>query len=273
MRYVENGVAAIVGRYANKIPSKQLLFQNCIPDILDNTPSLKKLKEYNSTYEDSRAALDRIVPYETRDQFIDAVSTWQVGETHGSLVKIGKQDTNSNHPHLFELTKLEDGVEFVFVDPEKLVGRKNMLRPQISNLLQMKITNGDEKKVELAVVRFKCSDLAGTDIELAAQHQETKDLIENNGIPQVIANNTKAIVFRLCLGREPLIQARYTTNIQAKNFFQGKQSSPMVEGKIHSMHALFQDCLIHLTDDSSTAQKARQSYSSFIDASLRRKKE
>jgi len=208
------------------------ILDNVVPDMMDNIPFANP-PDIVSTEANNHALIERFFPHAQRARLVELAASIPLNDSVGVICNIGKKDNNTGHPHLFEITRTADNILLTFVDPEDSVGRHSAFKPRIVNLLAAKISTAGNYETELAVLRFRTPLMQSQDLKMANLHKITSSLIEDRGLPNILEDKKKEILFRLVStpqGSE--VQARYSAASEMERFVKGGKGSRMLEGKV-----------------------------------------
>ncbi|TSC80924.1 MAG: hypothetical protein G01um101429_49 [Parcubacteria group bacterium Gr01-1014_29] len=166
---------------------------------------------------------------------------FETDESYQTIILVGEKEKGTRHPHLFVAERDTDGIQLFFVDPEHAVGKQNILRPRIGNLMALRIYN-DRSDPELAILRYRTKKIEEKDItvlKLQPQLEAARKLIHNEGVPKFLQGKEEEILFRIVIKQEKgLAQARYTNKKSLQSFLQGGKGSSLLEGKADSQQAI-----------------------------------
>lgn len=222
-----------------------------IPDFLDN---VQRQFEPEVVEQDSYAnekMLERLLPQEAREQLLALSENFERGQDYRAVILVGKKENGTLHPHLFVIQRTEKGIELFFVDPEHNVGKHNLLRPKIENLITMKVPQGSEAHSELAILRFRTNNIKDvTLLKLQPQLEAARTLIDNDGVPQILQEYKNDITLRIVIKEgKTITQSRYTSKKELESFLAGKQGSFALEGKVQSQQAILKRFVEYLQED------------------------
>lgn len=213
-------------------------WKNGIWDQLDRFPSISAPE---MTFVEGHASemMERFMPELMRTKLIDLTNSFSDG-LYRVRTLVGEYDLGTSHPHDFVISINLDDIGLYFVDPEHTVGSRNALRPAISNLISLIIPKNIDQPVSFASLRFRTDNVDHAVLKLKPQLEATQTLIEDRGMPAFLSAFSNDILFRLLVSAEQsLVQARYTTSYQLRQFLYGNSGSPALEGKVDSHQAVF----------------------------------
>lgn len=184
----------------------------------------------------------------------EAVSLLPPG-TYATRDRVGHTTEGTSHLHFFIIDRTEFGATLLFVDSEAYMNqgkrekgqvlREGDLRPQVCNLMAVRLTDGDTQP-DIALTRFRTEKMQGPSaLSFEALLSLARGLFTNKGIPPALVDvqNTE-VVFRLILepsgGTPLLVQSRDMKNVEeARQFLKGNtEGSPTLRGQIRSAAAL-----------------------------------
>lgn len=211
------------------------IISNIVPDILDNFAYNEELPIFeNKNTENVDKVMYRLLTEDQRKRLLDFMDGLEDGR-YEYLSLVGEKDNGTLHPHLFVVEKRDGVVKLNFVDPEHNVGNQNLLRPKISNLMAINVPEGKDSVPELVILRFATEGLFPDDLKLKNQSIAASQLIDREGIPEMLVDFPKNILFRLVVKKIGLtLQARYTNTKKATDFLAGGDGSRALRGKVRA---------------------------------------
>jgi len=191
--------------------------------------------------------------------------------TYGMRMSVGSNAEGTAHPHFFVIDRDEESARLLFVDPEHYLNRtkrdmKNLvregdIRPKVCNLMAIRIREGNAPP-DIAVTRFRTNEIKNpSDISFETQLGVARELFQNQGIPPMLADKEREIIFRLVIepssDKPMLIQSRYVkSEDELKSFLREGSGTPFLEGKRRSFAGLMEEFSAHLKRDEFKAKPA-----------------
>ncbi len=221
---------------------------NVIPDLRDNFPRLSKIRSWEITNKEADStSIDQI-----REKFLSrsryqelkaaAESALESGQLYEHTWIVGSREKGTNHPHTFLGEKSEYGANLFFIDPEHNVGKQNVFRPKISNLVSIDLGDNYHNS-RFAVIRFNIEGLTPDQLKLQQQFVAAKELLDKDG-PTMLKGSQENILFQAIVENgKVVLRARYTNEKKAQNFLHGGEGSRALRGKIKA-NAIIVDRLI-----------------------------
>lgn len=220
---------------------------NVIPDILDNVDREKPPRIAEKTFEtpsDAAPLLDRLCPPESAQMLRSLTANFQQYVSYRARVAAGKKEDGTSHVHDFVIERSDAETSFYFVDPEHYVGKRNLLRASVSNLMSMRLRNdGGDTLPSVAILRFRTDSLASIDrtqLKMEQQLGHGRQLLADDALPKFLANHPEEILFRtIATPERGLVQSRYVDNRHGLELFlDGMPSAPALEGKVTAHQAI-----------------------------------
>lgn len=180
---------------------------------------------------------EALIPAEAREALVKAGRELPQGVWHSAVTLAGSSEKKTRHPHLFAVLPLGSAVEAYFVDPEHEVGRRNLLRPKVANIVALSLYEG--RPDEIAILRYRTvrgndamqtmhPNIVGGVDNLRGQLKIARDLIERDGIPQELIGIEEEITFRLVVRDDrALLQSRYASPQQMRAALEGEFSGTL----------------------------------------------
>ena len=205
-----------VGRYMD-VPARLLdrrrVFGKIVPMLLQNVP-FPSSEVQTATYPEHM--VERVIPTHLRELILEETQNWNVDQAKGMIVTIGKKETGTSHPHLFELKRLSDGVRLLFVDPEDIVGRRNFFKPSVVHLGATVIR--DDQPLYMDHITFRSEFLDRQNTHLPQQYLAAEQLADG-GLPDFLKDNLQAILFHLSVRPDSsILQTRFLLPIGMNRF-------------------------------------------------------
>lgn len=223
----------------SRLKNIKYLFGSVIPDMIDHL-NFKKLPPKVESDIYNHQIVEQIIPPKLAQEILARTQNWQVGEHHGMVTIVG-QETQTNHPHLFQIKKFTDGVRLIFIDPEDSVGTITRPRPQVVNLAAAFLNSRTGAVDSVISLRYRSADFNRAE-ELTPQKQYAvaRELIPTSGLPTILQGNESQICYRLVLTpNRAILASRHVLNeTQLGQFLQQGSGWFPLEAKISSLSAV-----------------------------------
>ncbi len=162
-------------------------------------------------------------------------------------ITVGSTKNGSSHPHLFEVARTTEGVLLTFADPENTVADRSTFKPSVMVMMQTHIADDPSLATHLSYIRFRDTNLTQEQRHMPAQYLAARALLQTRGIPEMIAGDTRSILWELNLGGDvSRIQSCMATEGQLSKVLRGDKP-PMLLAKrlatVRGTHTLFPQVL------------------------------
>lgn len=233
---------------------------NIIPDLRDNFPALSNLKQWElSDSEADPSAVSRVkerfISREQHQQFLSALADIKPGQFYEYTWLVGRKPDGTSHPHVFLAENTGDKFNLFFIDPEHNVGKQNMFRPKISNLIAMRIA-ADYESSEINIMRFNTEGLTPDQLKLRQQFAAAKELLDEKHQPAMLENLQNNILFQASIGaHSAILRAKYGNSGKTSEFFGGGAGPRALRGKVRANYAIISRFISYLEEGKLEASK------------------
>lgn len=259
----------VVGKYSDspkRLLDSRILRGDVIPTILDNFPFPARTSEI---VEGCGVKLPRIVlPIGLRQKMIGITKNWSVGDSRGTVITVGKRESGSSHPHLFEVKKTYAGTRLLFVDPEDTVGARNLFKPSVMILMAALIRDYPEYDYPIDFHYFRYSDrgLHPKQKHLPFQYKLAEELVEFDGLTSSvrISEQDTHLLLNLFPDGTSFLCSRYISRGKIDRFLFTGRGPLALEERVKAIRdnlSIFRDVL-----DSSNDRQSRV-YQSVVEKS------
>jgi len=222
--------------------------QSGIADVKDNIETAAPPRELELTFDGENGAgpvLDRLCPEKLGEALRALTEELPQGITYRARTSAGRSESGTKHVHDFVIEKSESTTSLYFLDPEHYVGKQNLLRPSIANLMSMELSQQTGTLPKVAILRFRTQLLAASDrtaLKMDEQLNIARGLVSNDALPEFLKNTPQEIVFRTVINEDKgIVQSRYVDNEWGLELFlKGASSAPSLEGRVVSQQAILQ---------------------------------
>lgn len=232
--FFQTAVRKTVGKYSDypeRLVNPGEVFGNIVPVMLDNIPFPAVAAERQGI---NHNLTEQVLPQDLRRSLIDIMRDWPDGHARGAIITVGTPESGSAHPHFFEATKTPDGMQLIFVDPEKTVGSRNFFKPNVVNLIAARIHN--DTSAEFAYLRFRSSFLDSRETHVAAQYLVAETLLETDGNPDILKEHRDQVLFRIALTPDhSVLQARFVLPWRVASFVEHGKGAISLEHRLSEL--------------------------------------
>lgn len=236
---------------------------NIIPDLRDNFPRLSSLKNW----EIADSETDPDAAARVKDRFLSEPQYQRLRSTTDQLPAeglyehtwlVGDKTKGTYHPHVFLVDRSGAGSDLFFIDPEHNVGRQNLFRPKISNLMAIKLADSYENS-EISIIRFSAEGLTPDQLKLQQQFQVVRQLGDQDSLQILEAVPDNVLFHGAIQAHSAKLSARYTNDRKAADFLNGGTGSRALRGKIKANEAIVNRFITYLEEGKFALSKRFQS--------------
>jgi hypothetical protein len=180
-------------------------------DVMDNFPWYGAPREDQLSNDDTEYAVakEQVTRHFIPPHFCSEVQRdfHTNGEFHYHEVP-GEKSQHTAHGHRFVANVNDQRVLLLFLDPEHMVGRRNLLRPAVCNVLAVAVSRDQNEAAALAFQRVRTNAISDERLSFPSLHSLTEGLLKNDNQP--LTTEPTDISFRLLLSPQHLhVQSRY----------------------------------------------------------------
>ena len=214
-------------------------------DVMDNAPwygtprasQIESRAEYFDAVRDN--TLQTFIPEHFSSDVVDQFAEY--GEMHHHEVP-GRKEDSTKHGHRFIVNVDDASVRLLFLDPEHMVGRRNLLRPAVCNLLALTVLKESREIDSFAFQRVRTAAVPDEQLDFVSLQRFTSDMIENDNLS--LTEQSADIVFRVSVDSEHVqVQSRYVGPKGIEAPLCGDMLPRFIQGKADTMQLIFKKFL------------------------------
>lgn len=240
------------------VRSLLLYVRNVVSDVGENGDGRTIVVE-NNFPSNSENLLREFLPEEYRQSILELSQGLDEGVYFKCKWAVGDKEQGTQHGHYFYLLKEEGVVKIYFVDPEKVVGRRNRYRPAVTNLMAAEIPDSAGCPPRFAVLRYRHKNLEVRGQAHSELFAAADKLLMNHGQPGFLADSDAyQTTFRIVGGDQyQIVESRHGSAAHLEDFLHRGAGCLHLEGKAFAQRAILRTFIRQLAKGKFERWKAK----------------